>query len=192
MISAIVLAAGQAKRMGKPKLLLPFGGSTILEQSIDSLLDSKVGEIIVVVGDRAQEMTEKIGNRPVKVIINPDYRQGMSTSIIKGVRLLDEKSRAVMLVLADQPLIDAVTTNKLVEAFRSHSKGITVPVYQGKRGHPVIFSIEYKNELLGLRGDVGGKQIVAGHPDDVFEVEVNTPAINVDIDTPDDYKSAIN
>ena len=191
MISAIVLAAGQAKRMGKPKLLLPFGGSTILEQSIDNLLESKVGEIIVVVGDRAQEMIETIGDRPVKVIINPDYRQGMSTSIIKGVRLLDEKSRAVMLVLADQPLLDAATTNKLVEAFRSQSKGITVPVYQGKRGHPVIFSIEYKNELLGLRGDVGGKQIVAGHPGDVFEVDVNTPAINVDIDTPDDYKSAI-
>jgi molybdenum cofactor cytidylyltransferase len=191
MISAIVLAAGQAKRMGKQKLLLPFGRSTILEQSIDNLLSSNVDEIIIVVGGQAQEIMGRIANRPVKTVVNLDYRRGMSTSIIKGLSLVDEESQGIMLVLGDQPLIDNATINHLIEAFFSHNNGITLPKYDGKRGHPVIFSLKYRSELSHLKGDIGGKQIIDEHPDDVLEVETNTPSINIDIDTPDDYKSAI-
>ncbi len=191
MVSAIFLAAGESKRMGKPKLLLPFNNSTILEQAVDNLLNSRVDEVIVVVGNRAREMIEKLAKRPVKIAVNPAYREGMSTSIARGLSLVDRKTLAIMLVLADQPLIDKETINKLIETFLSHDKGIAIPAYQGKRGHPIIFSAKYKKELLELKGDVGGRQIIREHPDDVLEVAVNSPSINIDIDTIDNYHSYI-
>lgn len=191
MISAIFLAAGESKRMGKPKLLLPFNDSTILEQSVDNLLNSRVDEVIVVVGNKAREMTEKLAKRPVRIAVNPAYREGMSTSIVRGLSMIDRKTLAVMLVLADQPLIDKETINQLIETFLSHDKGIAIPAYQGKRGHPIIFSAKYKEELRELKGDAGGRQIIRGHPDDVLEVAVNSPSINIDIDTPENYHSYI-
>jgi len=192
MVSAILLAAGESKRMGEPKLLLPFGSSTILEQAVDNLLNSRVDEVIVVVGDRAQEMIKRIANRPVKVAINPVYHEGMGTSIVRGLSLVDSKALAVMLVLADQPLIDSETINRLIEAFFSHDKGIVIPAYKGRRGHPIIFSTKYKEELLGLKGDVGGKQIIREHPDDILEVAVKSQSINIDIDTMDNYHPYVN
>lgn len=192
MISAILLAAGESKRMGEPKLLLPRGSSTILEQAVDNLLNSRVDELIVVVGDRAQEMIERIANRPVKVIINPVYHEGMSTSIVRGLSLVDNRALAVMLALADQPLIDSETINKLIEAFFSHDKGIVIPAYKSRRGHPIIFSTKYKGELLELKGDVGGKQIISEHRDDIFEVAVNSQSIIIDINTMDNYHSYVN
>ncbi len=191
MVSAIFLAAGESKRMGKPKLLLPFNNSTILEQAVDNLLNSRVDEVIVVVGNRAREMIEKLAKRPVKIAVNPAYREGMSTSIARGLSLVDRKTLAVMLVLADQPLIDKETINKLIETFLSHDKGIAIPAYQGKKGHPIIFSAKYKEELRELKGDVGGRQIIRNHPDDVLEVTVDSPSITIDIDTIDNYHSYV-
>ena len=190
-ITCIVLSAGESKRMGKPKLLLPLGESTILEQTVDNFLSSKVNEVIVVVGDSAEEMTRLIARRPVKVAVNPIYRQGMSTSIAAGLSLTSDKTRAVMLGLADQPFIDTQTINYLIKAFNTHKKGIAIPVYQGRRGHPVIFAIKYKEELLKLKGDIGGRQIIDQHPDDILEVAVNCEGINIDIDTYDNYHYSI-
>ena len=189
MVSAILLAAGESKRIGKPKLLLPFGKGTILGQTIDNLLSSKVGEVIVVVGYRAQEMIKAIANRPVKVVVNPFYHQGMSTSIIVGLSLVDGKARRLMVALADQPLINNKVFNRLVEESLGADKGITIPIYRGKRGNPIIFSTKYKEELLSLKGDVGGKQIIKQHPDDILEVAIDSESINIDIDTIGNYYS---
>jgi len=183
MISAIVLAAGESKRMGKPKLMLPLGKSTILEQTIDNFLNSKVDEIIMVLGNRAKGMLNLIASRPVIVAINPAYRRGMSTSIAAGLNVISDKSEAVIIGLADQPFVDTQTINYLVEAFGAHKKGIAIPVYQGRRGHPVIFAIKYKEELFRLKGDVGGRDIINHRPDDVLEVTVNCEGVIVDIDT---------
>ena len=192
MVSAILLAAGESRRMGKPKQLMPFGKSTILEQAIDNLLSSKISEVIVVLGHRAEEMIKTIATRPVKIAINPIYHQGMSTSIVTGLSLIDDRTQAVMLVLADQPLVDSKTINRLIEEFCKHNKGIIVPVYQGRKGHPVIFSIKYKKELLGLTGDIGGKQIINQHPDDILKLAVEAESINIDIDNMNDYQSLLN
>lgn len=191
-VSAILLAAGESKRMGVPKLLMPLGKSTILEQTIDNLLNSAVSDVIIVLGHKAEEVRQKIAAKPVKIVLNPDYQEGMSTSIIAGLSHISSKAEAVMLLLADQPFVDSRTINKLIEQFYASDKGIVVPVYQGKRGHPVIFAIKYKVELLGLKGDVGGREIIERHPEDTLEVAVDSPAINIDIDTPGDYKSHIN
>jgi molybdenum cofactor cytidylyltransferase len=191
MLSAILLSAGESKRMGKPKQLMPLGSGTILEQAIDNLLNSVVDEIIVVLGHKAEEVIKTIAAKPVKIIFNPNYSQGMSTSIIAGLILVDPQSQAVMLALGDQPLVDGQTINKLIEEFHNHDKGIVIPTYQSRRGHPIIFDIKYKPELLELEGDIGGREIIKHHPDDVLEVAVDSESVITDIDTRDDYKSQL-
>jgi len=191
MLSAILLAAGESKRMGALKQLMPLGKSTLLEQAIDNLLNSSVDETIVVVGHKAEEITRAIASRPVKIVLNPDYQHGMSTSIIAGLKQVDPKSQAVMLSLGDQPLVESGTINQLIDAFKSHDKGIAVPTHRGRRGNPVIFAIKYKAELLKLKGDIGGREIIKNHPDDVLEVPVDSESVISDIDTRDDYQSKL-
>ena len=189
MVSAILLAAGESKRMGKPKQLMPWGKTTMVEQAIDNLLNSNVNEAIVVLGYGAEEIMEKIAPKPIKIAVNPMYHQGMSTSIITGLKLINDSARAIMLALADQPLIESQIINRLIDEFCDHNKGIAIPTYQNKRGHPVIFAIKYKEELLRLQGDIGGRQIIKEHPDDILEVAVTSPSINIDIDTTSNYHS---
>lgn len=189
-VSALVLAAGKSERMGQPKQLMPFGTSTIVEQTIDNLLRSDANDLIVVLGYKAEEVREKIADRPVRITVNRAYQRGLSTSIIAGLSLVDEKSQAIMIALADQPVIDSKTINRLINEFNSHDKGIAIPTYRGRRGHPVIFSIKYKEELFHLKGDIGGRQIIREHPDDVLEVAVDSEGINIDIDTGSDYIGA--
>ena len=191
MLSAILLAAGESKRMGEPKQLMPLSKHTLLEQAIDNLLNSSVDETIVVVGHKAEEITRAIATKPVKIMFNPNYRQGMSTSIVAGLILVDPKSQAVMLALGDQPLVESRTMNQLIDAFNSHDKGIAVPTHRGKRGHPIIFNIKYKAELLELEGDIGGREIIRQHPDDVLEVAVDSASVISDINTRDDYQSQL-
>jgi molybdenum cofactor cytidylyltransferase len=189
MLSAILLAAGESKRMGKPKQLMPLGKSTLLEQAIDNLLDSSVDEVIVVLGHKAREISKTIVSRPVSIALNPDYRQGMSTSIIAGLKRVNLRSQGVLLALGDQPLVESGTINQLIEAFNNHDKGIAVPTHQGRRGNPVIFDLKHKPELLKLKGDIGGREIIKNHPDDVLEVPVDSESVISDIDTKEDYKS---
>jgi molybdenum cofactor cytidylyltransferase len=191
MISAILLAAGQSKRMGELKQLMPFGESTIVGQAVDNLLSSAVVEVIVVVGYKAEDVMKAIAAKPIRIVINPDYEQGMSTSIIAGLNLVHGGAQAVMLAMGDQPLVNSETINTLIEEFCSHDKGIAVPTYQGKRGHPIIFAAKYKKQLLELKGDVGGRQIIKDHLDDVLEVAVDSESIVADFDTTDDYQAYV-
>jgi molybdenum cofactor cytidylyltransferase len=189
MISAILLAAGQSKRMGELKQLMSFGQSTIVEQAVDNLLGSAVDEVIVVVGYRAEDVLKAMADKPIKLVINPDYEQGMSTSIIAGLNLVHSGARGVMLALGDQPLVDSQTINRLIDEFCSHDKGIAVPTYQGRKGHPIVFDIKYKEQLLKLSGDVGGRQIIKDNPNDVLEVAVDSGSVVADFDTTDDYQA---
>jgi molybdenum cofactor cytidylyltransferase len=191
MISAILLAAGQSKRMGKLKQLMPFGKSTIVEQAVDNLLGSAVDEVIVVVGYKAEDVMKAIVVKPIKLVINPDYKQGMGTSIIAGLKSVQSRTQGVMLALGDQPLVNSQTINRLIEEFYNHDKGIAVPTYQDRRGHPIIFAMKYKEQLLKLSGDVGGRQIIEDHPDDVLEVAVDSKSVIADFDTTDDYQAYI-
>ena len=191
MISAILLAAGQSKRMGELKQLMPFGRSTIVGQAVDNLLGSAVVEVIVVVGYKAEDVIKAIAAKPIRMVINPDYEQGMSTSIIAGLGLVHGGVQGVMLALGDQPLVNSETIDILIEEFCNHDKGIAVPTYQGRRGHPIIFAIKYKKQLLKLKGDVGGRQIIKDHPDDVLDVAVDSESIVADFDTTDDYQAYV-
>ncbi|MDD4987088.1 MAG: molybdenum cofactor cytidylyltransferase [Dehalococcoidales bacterium] len=187
-VSAVLLAAGESSRMGEPKQLLPFGRSTFVERAVDTLLNSAVAEVIVVVGHQAEAVVERISSKPVKIVRNPDYRQGMITSIIAGLRLVAPEARAVMIAFIDQPLLNSRTIDNLIRGFLSEDKGIAIPTCQGIRGHPVIFATKYIQELMIVKGDIGGRQIIDSHPEDVLEVDVASEGIIVDIDNRDDYR----
>ena len=187
MISAIILAAGESKRMGQLKQMMPLGDSTILEQVIDNVIGSKVNEVIVVLGYKADEVKKTIMPKQVKIAFNSDYVQGMSTSIVAGIKMTDRNAGGLMIVLGDQPFIDSKTIDDLITTFSIGNKGIVLPVFQGRRGNPVIFSAKYKNELLSLQGDIGGRDIVNRNPDDVLEVTVDCEGVLTDIDTPESY-----
>jgi len=189
MISAILLAAGESKRMGKLKQLMPLGGKSILEHSIDNFLASRVSEVIVVLGCEARVVVKKVAARPVKIAMNPAYREGMSGSIVRGLDLVSDGGRAVMLALADQPFVDSRVIDRMIDEFNTHNKGIVVPVYKGRRGNPIIFAIKYRGELSRLRGDTGGRAIIDQHLDDILEIDTGSEAIFVDIDDMSSYNS---
>jgi len=187
LISVIVLAAGESKRMGEPKQLLPLGDSTIIEKTVDNYLGCKAAEVILVVGHRSDALISAVSHKPVKTVLNPDFALGMSTSIIAGINQADAALQGIMIALADQPFIDSRTIDHLIQAFNSQKKGIVIPGYKGKRGHPVIFSSKYRGALMDLKGDIGGREIINSHPDDVAVIEVECYGVVADIDTKESY-----
>jgi molybdenum cofactor cytidylyltransferase len=189
-ITGLVLAAGESRRMGVTKQLLPFGHNTILGQVIRNALESNLDEIVVVLGYQAQEIGQNISDAPVKVVVNPEFREGLSSSIKKGLSNITETS-AVMILLGDQPLVGKEIINRLLAELGRGDRGIIVPVYDNIRGHPVIFTPLYRDELLALQGDVGGKEIVRDHAEDVTEVNIDSEAVICDIDDRDDYQTQL-
>ena len=194
MISAIVLAAGQSTRMGgENKLLLPFRGSTILENIVDAVTRSDVVETIVVVGHQAERVREKMIDRPVKLVENPDYAEGMGGTVKVGLRAAATDATGYMVCLTDLPLLQAADLDRLTEAFRSAGgERIVVPFHQGQRGNPVIFPAKYRSEVLAGRGPVAGcRGIVKRYPQAVLEVEMQTDHVVRDIDTPEQYQQLL-
>ena len=186
--SAIILAAGESIRMGQPKLLLRWGDVTLFEHTVDNYLASAVSEVNVVLGYRAAEMEKLLGDRSVNITVNPEYSQGMSTSIVAGINAMSLMTQGIILALADQPSVTSQTIDRLIQAFELRQKGIIIPVYHGQRGNPVVFDIKYRDKLLALKGDTGGREIVHTYYDDIQEVSVENRGILIDIDTPEDYK----
>ena len=190
MISAIVLAAGESKRMGRPKQLLEWRGRPLLQHALESLINSAVDEIILVLGHEADRIREALPALPIKIVINPDYQQGMASSLRRGLLATDRSSEAFLVLLADQPGIGPEIVNTIIRSFRQADpkRGLVRPVYRGRRGHPVLIGAQYRKEALRLTGDVGARQILMNHPEDILEVEMESDVILRDIDTPDEYQ----
>lgn len=188
-VSAIVLAAGESKRMaGRNKLLLPLEEKTIVECAVDAILEARVDDVIVVLGHEAAAIQKVLQKRALRFTFNPNFRGGMASSIQAGVAALAPPAQTVMIALADQPLITTAEINFLIAEFaRATEKSIGVPTFNGQRGNPVLFDLRYREELLALQGEVGGKSILARHPEAVLEVALPAGNILVDADTPEAY-----
>jgi molybdenum cofactor cytidylyltransferase len=191
MISAILLGAGKSKRMGVDKLSLPWGRKTVLEHCFETLLRSKVEEVVVVLNLRKKGIKDLFLRPRVKIVMNPYSKKGMSTSIRRGLQMIHPYSQGILIALGDQPYLKARTINALIRAFSQRKEGIILPSFQGRMGHPVIFHQKYKKELLSLKGDVGGRSIIERHPEDVRRVPVKSAGVVKDIDTWQDYKKAL-
>ncbi len=188
-VTAIILAAGFSRRMkGTNKLLLPFRGKTVLETTVETVLEIPFREVVVVTGHDRAAVEALLESHPVRVVHNSRYPEGMGASLRVGVAAA-EGSAGVMILPGDMPLIRRETLLALCRAFAGAtlSAPIVVPVHGGRRGNPVVFSPEYREALLGISGDRGAKAILRAHPRAVVEVEVDDPGIFIDVDTPEDY-----
>jgi molybdenum cofactor cytidylyltransferase len=187
MICALLLAAGESRRMGKPKLLLPFGQKTIVEHIVDNILQSKADKVLVVLGSHQEEIFSKILDRPILSVVNHRYKKGMLSSIQTGFEALPRDTVAALVCLGDQPFIPNTVHDRLIASYERTQKGIVLPVYKKKRGHPILIDLKHKKEVLNLSPDLGLRALVQKHPQDVQEVGVDTPYILKDIDKPEDY-----
>jgi molybdenum cofactor cytidylyltransferase len=187
-LAGVVLAAGESRRMGTPKQLLPFGERTILERVVDTLLTAGVGEVIVVLGHLAHRVRTVLGDRRVRVAVNESYRQGMLSSVKCGVRAIGTEHDAVLLALGDQPHIDSAVVSEVMREYRAGSVGILIPRYGAKKGHPIIIDLrKYREAILNLPEHVGLNALMQEHTDDVRLIDVATEDIIRDIDVPEDY-----
>jgi len=188
MICAIVLAAGRSRRMGVQKLLLPFGGKTVIAHIVDELLASTIDDVHVVVGHQSKRIYEELSGRPVSIVNNPDYKTGMLSSVRCGLRDLPQQCQAVLVVLGDQPSITSKLIDQMIQSFAATEKHILVPIYDGKRGHPTLFSKFYRDEILTHYDNVGLRGLLHAHPNDIFELKVSTSSVLSDMDYPEDYR----
>ena len=191
MIAAIVPAAGMSTRMGRNKLLLAFKGKPLIAQAVDTLLESEVDEVVVVIGHEADKVKAELQGRRVTIVENPNYGQGMSTSIRVGLGAVSSGARAIMIYLADQPLLEPEDVNRLTRAFakaREHNKSIVVPFFRGQRGNPVILDASYKEAILDVVGEAGCKRVIKRNPDKVLVVEMETDHVVRDVDRIEDYE----
>lgn len=188
MIWAVILAAGESRRMGRPKLLLPFGQETIIQTVIRNVVASSVDRTLVVLGAQRRDIEEKIRGFAVKKVFNRKYPKGMFSSVLCGLGSLPRSARAAVLVLADQPGIPAGVIDSLVASFRRDKKGLVVPVYRKRRGHPLLLDLKYRREVEMLPPDIGLRGLLRMHPEDILEVRVSCPEILRDIDSPGDYR----
>ena len=194
MIAAIVPAAGMSTRMGRNKLLLTFRGKPLIVRAVDTLLESEVGKIIVVLGHQAETVRDQLKEKRVTLVENPDYREGMSTSIRAGLRAVPSWAEAIMIYLADQPLLEPKEVNQLIGAFaeaRKQHKSIVVPFFRRQRGNPVILDLSYKEAILEVVGDVGCRRVIKRNPDKVLVVEMETDHVVRDVDREEDYQELV-
>jgi molybdenum cofactor cytidylyltransferase len=189
MISAILLAAGQSKRMGQPKMLLPWGGSTVIEQVITTFLKAGVEDLIVVTGGAREQVESVISPYPVRNAYNNDYATGeMLSSIQCALRVIHAESEATLIGLGDQPQIQEGSVRLICETYRDHASPLIVPSFQMRRGHPWLVARPLWNEILALRPSESPRDFLNRHADEIRYVSVDSPSVLADLDTPEDYQ----
>jgi molybdenum cofactor cytidylyltransferase len=186
-IGALLLAAGQSRRMGGPnKLLAEIEGVPMVARVAQRLLASRARPVVAVLGNRAEEIDAALGRLPVQRVRNPDFADGLSTSLKRGLAALPEHLDGVVVCLGDMPLISGRHLDRLIAAFNPlEGRAIVVPTRHGKRGNPVLWAKRFVPEMAQIAGDVGARHLIGEHAELVAEVEMDDDAILVDIDTPE-------
>lgn len=198
-VSAILLAAGESRRMGEiNKLELLVDGMPLLRRTAEMLLASNLKEIVVVVGHEAEITRALLEGLPLNFAENEAYREGQMTSVYQGLVSLSKACDGVMICLSDQPLLQTEDVNVLIEAFdridhgRSHGSihaSILVPTYQGQRGNPIIFDYQHRQGILNGERNLGCKKLIEKNPEEVSIFEMNNDHVVFDLDTPEQYSA---
>lgn len=187
-VIAILLAAGVSSRMGEPKPLVRLAGRPLLSHALEALRQSDVSEIVVVLGAEADRVRREVALDGTRTIVNPDYADGMRSSIRAGMHAAPPEGEAFLIVLGDQPLVSLATINTLVARREATGARIIVPTYCGVRGNPVLLHRSLSPDIEAIHGDVGCRDVVNGHLDETVEVSVDDPGILIDIDTPEEVR----
>lgn len=190
-IAALVLAAGRSSRMGGPnKLLAELDGKALVAHVVDAALASRVASVTLVTGHMRDRVAAALTDRRVTFCDNPDFAEGMSTSLKAGLVHVPADTEAVLVLLADMPRITAEMIDILIDAYEpQRGASIVVPTFEGKRGNPVLWSRRFFADLARVTGDMGGRQILQGYPEAIAEVELG-PEVALDLDTPEAIRAA--
>lgn len=186
-VCVIVLAAGASTRMKTQKMLLPFNGKTIVETVVDNAL-KVTDKVLVVLGSHKNEISEKLSGRNISLVTNENYLQGMLSSVICGFQNLHKNVDAVLLFLGDQPQVPHQAAKIVIDRWEKTGKGIVIPTFNGKRGHPVLIETRFSNEIENLEAEKGLRQLMEIRKNDILEVDCPFPEILRDIDTPEEYE----
>tara|TARA_Y100000741_G_scaffold189111_1_gene143919 strand:- start:2796 stop:3365 length:570 start_codon:yes stop_codon:yes gene_type:complete len=189
MISAILLAAGQSKRMnGENKLAKELEGTPLIKHSIINILNSSIKELVVVLGHQ-KEIIEKLidKNQKTKIVFNRNFKDGMASSIKIGINSLSKNTKAFFISLGDMPKVDKDIYDKLI--ISRNTKKIVVPTFNGIQGNPVLFDISMKNKIMNLNGDTGAKKIIELNKNDTLYIETNNLGVSKDFNTKENFNS---
>lgn len=186
---AIILAAGESRRMGRCKQLLPWGASTVIGTVAGIALAAPVDEVVVVLGRQANEVVQVLprGDRRLRWVRNEQHDTGMLSSVCAGIAALSPTCDAFFLFLGDQPMISPQVAWQLARAYEPGQ--ILLPVSAGRRGHPALLSLRYRPEVEALPDSVGLRQLYRQHPEAVREIPVVESSIHLDLDTPEEYEA---
>ena len=187
MINAVVLAGGESKRMGRPKPLLPFEGTTFLGHILSVLRVSDVAVTTVVLGAQADAIADSVDLSGVRVVVNEAYERGQLSSLVAAMNAMPVETEAILLCLVDHPFVTAELVSRIVGKFAETGGPIIVPVYDGERGHPTLFARPLFAQLLRAPEDQGARYVLYSNESKVLELETSEPGILIGIDTPDDY-----
>lgn len=191
-VAAVILAAGGSTRMeGRVKQLLPWGDATLVRNAVESARAAKVSEIIVVTGNRADEVQPQVAETGARLAHNPDWASGRASSVRAGLAALGPKTAAAIFINADQPFLSAEVIDRVIEAFTRTRAPLVVPVYDGKTGSPVLFARELFSELCALEGEQGGRDLLARHRARMAQIEMSDRRAALDVDTPQEYAAAL-
>ena len=189
MITAVILAAGESRRMGQPKMLLPWGNETVLTHVINVFQGAGVKDILVVTGGAREQVEDLLAEQQVTTVYNGAYIEGeMLSSIQCGIGSLMRQTQAVLIGLGDQPQVQAESVRKVCEAYRESKSNIIVPSYRMRRGHPWLVAQSLWDELLEVKSPQSPRDFLNAHRDEIHYVEVDDPNILADLDTPAEYQ----
>ena len=193
-IAIIVLAAGQSRRMGKDnKLVADVNGTAMVRHTLENIAGVVPDEPIVVTGHEADMVTAALVGLDLKIVHNPKFAAGLSTSLVTGLGALDDEVDGALVCLADMPRVSREDIKKLIAAFDPiENRAICVPTFRGKRGNPVLWGREFFDPMSRVSGDVGARHLIGAHDDKVVEVEVDSDGVILDVDTPEMLKAINN
>jgi molybdenum cofactor cytidylyltransferase len=187
-VAAVVLAAGQSQRMGRNKLLLSWKDTTVLGWTMQNVLASGVASVVAVTGHEREQVGRILLPSGVQTIHNPDYANGMLSSLQAAVRRLPPEVSAVLVVLGDQPMVAPTVIDKLLHAYAATPKGLVAPTFNGSRGNPVLIDRRHFGALLALPPGDAPRALLRRYPNDLLAVEVGDESILHDLDRPEEYE----
>ena len=189
MIAAVVLAAGESRRMGRPKMVMPWGDTTVICQVVSTLIEGGVEDVVVVTGGAREEVEAALEGFPVQMVFNPDYANGeMIQSLRVGIGVLNSEAEATLIVLGDHPQIQGSVVAALLQAYKKKKSLLVVPSYKDRRGHPWLVDRTLIPALLSLKAPLTLRDFMNRHAEKISYLSLETSSILQDLDTPEDYQ----